>query len=597
MLLGCKGGSNNNNDALQPADAAADGASNVDAAPDAAPDAGLPPGAPPIGSCRLEWCWVYPLPQGNALRAIWGASSTDVWIAGDRETLLRYHNASWTNYEMDVRMLWGTAANDVWAIGNSAVWRWNGTSWATSLTTGGGLIGGTGPNDVLALTSAGTKHWNGTAWSDRLTPTGAIALGGSPGSLMAVTSSGGIMKWLGAAWGVADGGSRPTNQAVVIDATHIVIAQDGAVQFWDGQWVTNSPPVSANWYAIAARAFDDVFVVGIRDGVIHRYRWNGATWLPALDPGDTGRPEALWYDPAGSVWAAMENAEVRTWNGTAWSRKTVGDNAAWTAFGSAENDIWIASVPFPFRNRLMHWNGTSWSEVAVPFGDISYRFGKMWGSAADNYWIAGGKRISGGDWERYLFHWNGTAWSIHGPFGVTSGAYGLGFASVWGSAKNDVYAVAPNALYHFDGTSWTQVAAVPGGVDVFGSAANSVYVISLAGTELWHWNGSAWSSKTMPARFDQGWANSATDIWLGGNVPTAMHYDGTFFVNLPAEGMPLGSATEMYIISPSGIRKWPSGFSGTSSLVGDGFFSPNHAWRAPSGRLYAVSPGKGLLVH
>ncbi len=594
-LVACKGGGGGGGPKDAPeGDAAVDTPAAVDAGVDAV---SLPAGAPPIGACRHEWCWVSPLPQGNRLTAIWGSAANDVWVVAERETLLHYTSTGWTEYVMNAAMVWGTAANDVWAIGPSNVWRWNGTAWSVSLASGGSLIGGTGPNDVWAVLTSGAKHWNGTAWSDRASPGGAVAIGGTAGSMMAVTSAGGIMKYIGTDWAVADAGTRPTNAAVIIDPTHIVIAQDGSVQFWNGSsWAVNSPPVTANWNEISARSFTDVFVTGIANGVLQRYHWNGAQWSSAADAGDTGTPFALWHDPQGTVWAATESAEVRLWNGSTWTSKVAGDNYVSSGWGTAESDIWLVSVVghTTFRNRTTHWDGTSWSEVTFPFPAATYRPGRMWGSAPNNYWLAGGRRVSGGDWQRYLFHWNGTAWSSEGPFGLESSASGAGFEAVWGSAANDVYAVARAAVYHYDGTSWSPVAAVPGGSDVFGTSANDVYI--LRGTELWHWDGAAWSSKTTPVAVARGWANSATDIWLTGATSGAVHYDGAFFVNLPASGgIPLGSASEMYIVSDV-IRNWPTGFGSTPTIVGPAFFTPmGGAWRAPSGRLYVA--GGGLLVH
>jgi len=44
------------------------------------------------------------------------------------------------------------------------------------------------------------------------------------------------------------------------------------------------------------------------------------------------------------------------------------------------------------------------------------------------------------------------------------------------------------------------------------------------------------------------------------------------------------------------LVEWPTGFAGSSTVVGPAFFQPSGgAWRAPSGRLYIA--GSGLLVH
>jgi hypothetical protein len=42
------------------------------------------------------WCWQNPLPQGNPLHSIWGASAADVFAVGEAGTILRYDGASWS---------------------------------------------------------------------------------------------------------------------------------------------------------------------------------------------------------------------------------------------------------------------------------------------------------------------------------------------------------------------------------------------------------------------------------------------------------------------------------------------------------------------
>lgn len=611
-------------DARSDAGAVADGPSldartadaSIDAMIDAMPDAATIAGGPPLGACRSGWCWVYPLPQGNALHGIWGASASDVWVLGDHSTLVHYDGAGWTEYASNSPgwgrgggQLWGTASNDVWAAATTAgVLHWNGSAWSVSGSAGAAnVIGGTGADDVWTFDAKSSRilQWDGASWTSHRLPAAGwrpIAFGGAPGSLLVVSAAGGIAKWVGNAWGITDTGSHPANAACVIDASHIVVAQDGgAVSFWDGNgWTTRTAPVPASWKTITATSFSDVWVTGnLSDATSYRYHWNGAAWSAADDPGDTGWPQALWVDASGEPWAAMSDAEVRVWDGNTWTRKTVGDNYVQAVGGTAEDDIWIVSWVYDGtpRNRVTHWNGSAWSEAAFPY-DTTYTLGRIWGSAGDDYWIAAG-HANGNVVDRMMIHWNGNAWTAMGPYGTEDAVVGpTGFTAVWGAAQNDVYAVARTALYHYDGNAWTVVTAVPGGSDVFGTSSADVYVIY--GQQLWHWNGSAWSAKTMPSSGDTlGWINAPNDVWIAGGS-AGLHYDGAFFVQyvvyMPTS--PVGSATHMFTYGfANGVEQmieWVGGLGGTTS-TSQAFFLPEGGWHAPDGHVYAA--GSGLLVH
>ena len=67
-------------------------------------------------------CWRYPLPQGNDLSAVWGASSSDVWAVGRGGTILHWDGVVWTGTTAlapdELHSVHGSGASDVWAVGN-----------------------------------------------------------------------------------------------------------------------------------------------------------------------------------------------------------------------------------------------------------------------------------------------------------------------------------------------------------------------------------------------------------------------------------------------------------------------------------------------
>lgn len=115
------------------------------------------------------WCWSNPLPQGNDLRAAWGASAKDVWTAGDAGTLLHWDGCAWGVVQVPIqsassapnlRALWGSYADDAWAVGDGGTaLHWDGRAW-TQVSTGqsADLLGtwGSDPEHFWAAGKSGT---------------------------------------------------------------------------------------------------------------------------------------------------------------------------------------------------------------------------------------------------------------------------------------------------------------------------------------------------------------------------------------------------------------------------------------------------------
>ena len=61
------------------------------------------------------------MPQGNALRRIWGKDANNTWAVGDNGTILKWNGSSWSSQSsgttQDLYGVWGSDANNVWAVG------------------------------------------------------------------------------------------------------------------------------------------------------------------------------------------------------------------------------------------------------------------------------------------------------------------------------------------------------------------------------------------------------------------------------------------------------------------------------------------------
>jgi len=109
-------------------------------------------------------------------RAVWGASLTNVWLAGSAGITQHYDGTSWTPYTTpdttaDIMGVWGWDATHALATSaGGVIYSWNGQQWVQSHSLVGGLgrIHGCNQNDIWAVRSDASRveHYDGATWSD-----------------------------------------------------------------------------------------------------------------------------------------------------------------------------------------------------------------------------------------------------------------------------------------------------------------------------------------------------------------------------------------------------------------------------------------------
>ena len=164
-------------------------------------------------------------------------------------------------------------------------------------------------------------------------------------------------------------------------------------------------------------------------------------------------------------------------------------------WGAGDDDVWIVGgVPDgmagPGDDYILRWNGETLERMAgVPARGATLF--KVWGTSADDVWISG----EGGT----MLHWTGEA----GGF-VDHSAELDTFApalTVHGCSANEVYAVAGQALYAWDGTVWARRSEPSLGSVANGVACGpeGVLIVGNAGLK-WRWErGGAWIDERAAA--------------------------------------------------------------------------------------------------
>ena len=184
----------------------------------------------------------------------------------------------------------------------------------------------------------------------------------------------------------------------------------------------------------------------------------------------------IWGSGSGAAWAVGDSGTILELSGTTWTRSSSPTaNYLYGVWGSSATNVWAVGD----ASTLLHWTGTAWAAVS---------------SGYSGYLSA--VRGSG------MYVWAvGEAWTVLERAGGT-------WAKVVGGLNSDLYAVS--------GTSTTDVWA-------FGGEFGSTGVVQ-------HWNGTGWTSSSVPASALALYgvsAGSPTAAWAVGSGGTIVRWNGT----------------------------------------------------------------------
>lgn len=240
-------------------------------------------------------------------------------------------------------------------------------------------------------------------------------------------------------------------------------------------WTSLADALPGAALAVQGTSADDVWVVGggLGLGPALVRHWDGDAWR-AIDVAPALGTRSLWW-----VWPEPASAAASAAPAAAWVVGEAGAIArvdatgaivehsfATTATlygvgGAAADDVWIVGgIPNARRDAdddlVLHWDGTAITRVPdVPARGATLF--KVWGSAADDLWISG----EGGT----MLHRDAATFTDHSAELATPSSV----LTVHGCARDDVWAVAGQGLYRFDGAAWTRRTDV-----TLGSASNGV---------------------------------------------------------------------------------------------------------------------------
>jgi hypothetical protein len=205
---------------------------------------------------------------------------------------------------------------------------------------------------------------------------------------------------------------------------------------------------------------------------------------------------------------------IEHWDGEAWSIVNVGTEQATLHAVAAlgPDDVWAVGIiedqqTGVYSALVLHWDGSSWSRQDVPSTGKYPTLLAVAPISDDDVWAVGSNPL--------IEHWNGQTWTRDLQFADT----GYTLVGITALAANDIWAVGYTGpgyhviTLHWDGISWTRVAAPNGPQDsarllsVSAAGPDDVWAVGttadrLAGsrTLIEHWDGANWSRVPSPNR-------------------------------------------------------------------------------------------------
>jgi hypothetical protein len=472
------------------------------------------------------------------LRAAFALSASDLWVTGDKTTVLHSQDgATFTTLTLpapdagvatmpSLLGVWASAPNDAWMVGEfGTLVHYDGTSLSRVTSPTGerlNAVHGFAANSVFAVGYAATLlRFDGTTWTRSALPGGGnfTALHGlSATDLWAVGLQGRVLHFNGTTWSPVELTLPKVDLYAVreVSPTEVVVAgKGGALYVYDGMvWRARTSGTTSDLYGLTPGAEGELFAFGARGSFSG---WQGETRTSyalgssknRLDAfGTPGGPlwivgdETLRLDALGTevieagtdrslfggfalseqlAWAVGTAGTIVRWNGDAFTLMSSGtDRALRAVWAASSSSAWVVGA----RGTVLGlFNGSKW--VAFSVGSTVDLF-DVWGAADDDIWIAGDMGLA--------LHWDGGEWRSV-PTSTTAS-----LRSLWGDGPDDVWAAGTlGTLVHWNGKAWAVEASGEGYSlnGVWGAATDDVYAVGSGGTIL-HFDGESWSQELAP---------------------------------------------------------------------------------------------------
>ncbi|HSH02700.1 MAG TPA: hypothetical protein VLL52_09300 [Anaerolineae bacterium] len=398
-----------------------------------------------------------------------------VWI-GQRSPIVSgflcyYENNSWQilvdNFAISARYITASPDGSLWAADASmGIIRVQPDLSIESYTNNDSIINSPGPigvsNDLhvwsgsIMATAPGAPalgHFNGSNWqtyaSDPQTIIGsvtdiAIAPNGTP---WITTDLGHIMGYTGSQWHYAY--SIPPNNITFMDADHdnnLWFANNSDLTRYDGHTWHNfptTPDLPAYAYDIATTPNGDVWISGNN----FLFQYDGANWTK--------------YDNSNGL--PMSARHIKTTN---------------------NGDVWIGAIFV----GVARYDGANWHIFDDTNALLSNLVSSIHVHADQTVWVSYGEE------ENAISYYNGATWQ---HIDTSDGLTYPNINAFVTDRQGDLWALAPNAVNHYDGTNWTtHTLPITDAIELAVDNNNDIWIASATQIGMHYFDGTNWHTVT-----------------------------------------------------------------------------------------------------
>lgn len=335
-----------------------------------------------------------------------------------------------------------------------------------------------------------------------------------------------------------------------------IVGENGAVWHYDGRtWMPVTVPITHTLYAVDFVSEDEAWAVG-RDGTLLHFE--GEAWRSVASPTDQ-HLRGLDMASPNVGWAVGVDGTILGYNGQIWQ----------IVASPTDQNLHSVSAPAPdvawavgWEGAILHYDGERWTQLSPPLwieeevgvscpqeGDgcvpiLENR--TLWDVlmlSADEGWMAGEEVLayySDGMWRSALapavprvvdFAPGGEGWAMGRGLAMkyTEGKWYVvpetrfRVEALDVVSEQDAWAVGENHIYHYDGTSWKQIAS-PGRLwDLEMISDDEGWAVGYKGLIV-HYDGREWREVTSPTdetilslsmpSADEGWAVGRDGLML-----------------------------------------------------------------------------------
>lgn len=301
------------------------------------------------------------------------------------------------------------------------------------------------------------------------------------------------------------------------------IGSGGTIYHYDGtQWVDTPSGVFNTLYGIWGSSANDIWVVSDPMTVLHGtgFKNGTATW----DRVSTGFSE---------------------WN-TTFLRAVWGTSPDDVRFGGRAYDISIGDLDVYTTGHQLLKKTNDDGSIGFKMIEGTPTVYSYWGSSATDVWMAADNRVYASSERGLIMH--GTPRpdpkpsddpysTVEDPliWAKVDSQSNLTLESIWGSSKDDIWAVGGNGAIRNYKTGDVRFEKIESGTianlhAVWGSGPNDIWAVGDTGTIL-HYDGTSFTPSTLQLPVGRKpnlygvWGSSADDVWVVGDG-VALHYTG-----------------------------------------------------------------------